>query len=107
VLGWLGDFLVGEVGGKASSLFHCRLVPPRPDFAFTMTDEEKALMKQHSDYLRGRLGEGGVILFDRRRSCRPVGPGIVRADDEAGVSALTDGDPTVRSGLGFRYEILP
>jgi hypothetical protein len=31
----------------------------------------------------------------------------LRAGDEAEVKALTDGDPTVRSGLGFRYEFLP
>ena len=76
VLGWLGDFLAGEAGGKAPSLFHCRLIPPRPDFAFTMSDDEKALMKQHSDYLRGRLGEGGVVLFGPVADpAGPVGPG--------------------------------
>ncbi len=108
VLGWLATFLTDEAGNKPQGVFHCRLIPPRPDFAFTMTDAEKALMKQHSDYLRGKLGQGGVILFGPVAD--PAGPwglGIVRADDEAAVRALTDGDPTVRSGLGFRYEILP
>lgn len=108
VLGWLATFLSDGAGGKPQSVFHCRLIPPRPDFAFTLTDAEKALMKQHSDYLRGKLGEGGVILFGPVAD--PAGPwglGIVRANDEAAVRALTDADPTVRSGLGFRYEILP
>ncbi|WP_246461160.1 YciI family protein [Mesorhizobium sangaii] len=54
------------------------------------------------------MGEGGVILFGPVAD--PAGPwglGIVCADDEAAVGALTEADPTVRSGLGFRYEILP
>ncbi|WP_246673404.1 SRPBCC domain-containing protein [Mesorhizobium sp. B2-4-14] len=108
VLGWLAAFLTDRAGGKPQGVFHCRLIPPRPDFAFTLTDAEKALMKQHSDYLRGKLGEGGVILFGPVAD--PVGPwglGIVRADDEAAVRELTEADPAVRSGLGFRYEILP
>ncbi|WP_214474865.1 SRPBCC domain-containing protein [Mesorhizobium sp. dw_380] len=108
VLDWLATFLADEAGGKPQGVFHCRLIPPRPDFAFTLTDAEKALMKQHSDYLRGKLGEGGVILFGPVAD--PAGPwglGIVRADDEAAVRELTEADPAVRSGLGFRYEILP
>ncbi|MGX7872296.1 hypothetical protein ACVDG5_005020 [Mesorhizobium sp. ORM6] len=31
----------------------------------------------------------------------------MRADNEAAVRELTEADPAVRSGLGFRYEILP
>jgi uncharacterized protein YndB with AHSA1/START domain len=112
VLGWLNDFLASETGDKTGDktlgLFHCRLIPPRPNFAFTMTDEEKALMKRHSDYLREKLGEGSVVLFGPVAD--PAGPwglGIMRANDGDEVKALTDGDPTIRSGLGFRYEILP
>ncbi|MBZ9763290.1 SRPBCC domain-containing protein [Mesorhizobium sp. CA8] len=108
VLDWLGDFLAKETGAKPLSVFHCRLIPPRPDFAFTLTEEERALMAAHADYLRGKLNEGAVILFGPVAD--PAGPwglGIVRARDEAEVKALTDADPTVRSGRGFRYEILP
>jgi hypothetical protein len=47
---------------KAPSIFHCRLIPPRPDFAFTMTEEERELMGRHADYLRGKLREGTMIL---------------------------------------------
>jgi uncharacterized protein YndB with AHSA1/START domain len=107
VLGWLGDFLAAEPGGRALNVFHCRLIPPRPDFAFTMTDQERALMKDHSDYLRGKLGESVILFGPVADPAGPWGLGIMRADDEAGVRVLTDGDPTVRSGLGFRYEILP
>ncbi|TIX28092.1 MAG: hypothetical protein E5V37_23775, partial [Mesorhizobium sp.] len=46
----------------ASTIFHCRLIPPRPDFALTMTEEERALMGRHADYLREKLREGIMIM---------------------------------------------
>jgi uncharacterized protein YndB with AHSA1/START domain len=35
------------------------------------------------------------------------GLGVVRAPSEAAVHALRDGDPVIREGRGFRYEIAP
>ncbi|WP_245437705.1 MULTISPECIES: YciI family protein [unclassified Mesorhizobium] len=89
-------------------IFHCRLIPPRPDFAFTMTDEERELMSRHADYLRAKLREGTMILAGPVAD--PAGPWgllILRAGSEADAKAITDGDPVARSGRGFRYEILP
>src|SRR6185369_15575495 len=108
VLGWLADFLAGEAGIKPPGLFHCRLIPPRPDFAFTLTDEERALMSRHADYLRGKLAEGSMIMAGPVAD--PAGPwglAILRVGTEAEARALTDADPTVLAGQGFRYEILP
>jgi len=92
----------------APMIFHCRLIPPRPDFAFTMTEEERALMGQHADYLRGRLRDGTMIMAGPVAD--PAGPWgllILRVDSEAEARAVTDADPVSRSGRGFRYEILP
>ncbi|RWA69424.1 MAG: ATPase [Mesorhizobium sp.] len=108
VLGWLGDFLAKEIGARPPSVFHCRLIPPRPDFAFTMSEEERALMNAHADYLRGRLRDGTMMLAGPVAD--PAGPWgllILRAGSEAEARAVTDGDPVARSGRGFRYEILP
>jgi hypothetical protein len=87
--------------------FVCRLIPPRPDFATTMSPDERAVMQQHGAYWTNQLEQGVAIFFG------PVadpagdwGVGIVRAPDEAAVKALEAGDPVVRS-TGFRYEILP
>ena len=59
---------------KAPKIFHCRLIPPRPDFAFTMTEEERELMGRHADYLRDRLAEGTMVwpldLKKSRKDCR-------------------------------------
>ena len=91
-----------------TKIFHCRLIPPRPDFAFTMTEEERELMGRHADYLRGKLREGTMILAGPVAD--PAGPWgllILRAGSEAEARAVTDGDPVSRSGRGFHYEILP
>ena len=89
-------------------IFHCRLIPPRPDFAFTMTEEEKELMGRHADYLRGKLREGSMIVAGPVAD--PAGPWgllILRVGSEAEARAVIDGDPVSRPGCGFRYEILP
>lgn len=92
----------------APKIFHCRLIPPRPDFAFTMTEEERVLMGRHADYLREKLREGVMIMAGPVAD--PAGPWgllILRAGSEAEARAVTDGDPVSSSGRGFRYEILP
>ena len=91
----------------APKIFHCRLIPPRPDFAFTMTEDERALMGQHADYLREKLREGIMIMAGPVAD--PAGPWgllILRAGSEAEARAVTDGDPVARSVRGCRYEIL-
>lgn len=93
---------------KTTKIFHCRLIPPRPDFAFTMTEEERELMGRHADYLRGKLRDGVMIIAGPVAD--PAGPWgllILRAGSEAEARAVTDGDPVAKSGRGFRYEILP
>jgi len=108
VLGWLADFLAREAGLQPSKVFHCRMIPPRPDFAFTMTGEERALMSQHADYLRGQLRAGTMMIAGPVAD--PLGPwglAILRVGTEAEARAITDGDPLTLSDRGFRYEILP
>lgn len=108
VLGWLGDFLSGEVGGKAPSVFYCRMIPPRPDFAFTMTEEERILMGKHADYLRGQLRNGTMMIAGPVAD--PAGPWglcLLLVGSEPEARAVTDGDPLSQSGRGFHYEILP
>ena len=98
----------GSSETKAPKIFHCRLIPPRPDFAFTMTEEERELMGRHAEYLRAKLHEGAMIIAGPVAD--PAGPWgllILRAASEAEARAVTNGDPVARSGRGFRYEILP
>lgn len=106
VLGWMAGFV--PVAPATSAYFFLRLVPPRPTFPADMRPEEAKAMGEHAAYLCEKAAAGVVI------AAGPVGDpkgawglGLVEVADEAEARALTDGDPVVRSGLGFRYEIFP
>jgi uncharacterized protein YciI len=85
--------------------FVYRLLPPRPDFMTTMTDDERATMTAHVAYWSGLMGAGRVVGFG------PVaagyGIGLVLAEDLADAEALRDADPAIRSPHGLRGDIEP
>ncbi|WP_245509116.1 YciI family protein [Mesorhizobium sp. M4B.F.Ca.ET.019.03.1.1] len=65
-------------------------------------------MGRHADYLRTQLREGRMMIAGPVAD--PTGPWglcILRVGTEAEARAVTDADPVVRSGRGFRYEVLP
>lgn len=86
--------------------FLLRLIAGRPDFAFTMTDQERATMQRHSHYWRGHLDQGTALIFSPVAD--PAGPWglcIAQATDAEAARALTDHDPAVTDGVGH-YEVL-
>jgi uncharacterized protein YciI len=90
------------------AFFFCRLNPPRPDFATTMSEAERALMGQHAAYLAALQQKGTVVVFG------PVGDpkgawglGILECADETEAKAITGSDPVVKSGQGFAYDVAP
>lgn len=88
--------------------FLLRLLAPRPTFPFDMTDDERAVMAEHVAYWRGLLAEGTAVVFGPVAD--PAGPwglGVVSVADAAAVAGLEAADPVIRSGRGFRYEVLP
>ena len=88
--------------------FFCKLIAPRPTFAFDMNEGEKALMQQHAAYWMGMLNEGVVLVFGPVMDPHgPFGMGIVEGADEADVKRRTDADPVMQSGIGFKVEIMP
>jgi uncharacterized protein YciI len=88
------------------STFFCKLVPPRPTFAQDITPTERELMQEHGRYWHGCMQQGKVIAFGMVADpAAGFGMGIVEVADEAEARALTDADPVVRAGRGFRYEI--
>jgi len=108
VLGWLADHAAQPSAADTSKYFHCRLLPPRPSFALDMNAEERAIMQEHVVYWMGHMQAGNVVVFGPVGDPQgPWGLGVVRAADQAGIDAFTSGDPAVRSGRGFRYEVLP
>src|SRR4051794_6021733 len=88
--------------------FFCRLNPPRPDFAKTMTDRERALMAQHAAYLKAEQEKGIAVLFGPVGDPRGAwGLGILECADDAQARSITDNDPVVKSGQGFSYDVYP
>ena len=87
--------------------FLYRLIAPRPSFAQDMTDDERAVMAQHAEYLRGHHEAGAVVAYG------PVldpagswGLGLIDLDEEAAARAIGDQDPAVTSGT-CTYELVP
>jgi hypothetical protein len=85
--------------------FVLRLNPCRPDFAQTLTDEEKLIMQQHAIYWRRYMSEGKVIVFGPVLDPNAVyGLGILAVDDEKEVKDFIAGDP---AGKINSYEYYP
>ncbi len=88
--------------------FVFRLIPPRPDFAFTMSDGERATMSEHVGYWSGLAAQGRAVAFGPVADPDgPYGIGIVLAEDQVGAEQIRDGDPALSSPYGFRTEITP
>jgi hypothetical protein len=88
--------------------FFCKLVPQRTTFAQDMSDAEASLMQAHATYWRGLMDEGLAVGFGLVADpAGAYGIGIVEVDDEAAVQTLTANDPTIRSGHGFSFQVLP
>jgi uncharacterized protein YciI len=88
--------------------FVFRLIPPRPDFASTMSDEERAVMDAHFAYWGELLARGQVVaLGPVVDPAGAYGLGIVLAPDLAAAEMIRDDDPAMRSPFEFRTEIAP
>ncbi len=70
------------------------LNPLRPDFAMTMTAEERAIMEQHVAYWTEKLKLGKVYAFGPVFDpSRIYGLGIVAVDSEEELKAFIENDP--------------
>jgi uncharacterized protein len=85
-----------------------RLFGPRPSFPADMTPEEASVMDEHVQYWRALTREGTAVAFGPVADAAGVyGLAVVRAADDDAARSLSDSDPAVRSGRGFRFEIAP
>jgi uncharacterized protein YndB with AHSA1/START domain len=109
VLEWMKAHLTTPSATKPSKLpFLGKLIPPRSTFPADITDEERALMGEHATYCKRLVSEGLAIAFGPVMDS-PVswGVGIFQVTDEAHVKALVEADPIMKSGRGFRYDVVP
>ena len=84
----------------SQTLFLFRLIPPRADFAQTMTAEEQQAMAGHMEYWQRLLHDGRVVVYGPVADPEGVwGLGVLRAADRADVLAIGEGDPSVTAGV--------
>jgi uncharacterized protein YciI len=82
------------------SLFLFRLIPPRADFAQTLTAEEQQAMAEHMEYWEQLLAAGQVLVYGPVADPEGVwGMGVLRAADRAEVLAIGERDPSVLAGV--------
>ena len=78
-----------------------RFTAHRPDFALTMTDEERLVMQQHVAYWRTQTESGAALLFgpvaDPEKSW---GIAVVQTDSVEYLAQLRESDPVVTHDLG-------
>lgn len=87
--------------------FLYKLIPPRPTFAFDMTDEEKQIMQTHSEYWSRLCDERTAVLFGPVLEPNSVwGLGILEVEDESAAHAIAMSDPAVTSGVNT-FELHP
>jgi uncharacterized protein YciI len=84
----------------SQTLFLFRLIPPRADFAQTMTAEEQQAMAGHMEYWQRLLHDGRVVVYGPVADPEGVwGLGVLRAADRADVLAIGERDPSVTVGV--------
>lgn len=73
-----------------------------------MSADEAQIMKEHAVYWRGVLAKGNVVAFGLVADpAGAFGVGLVEFDDADQARAFADNDPTIKSGRGFSFDILP
>lgn len=74
--------------------FVVHLLPSRPDFAQTMTDDERATMGEHVAYWTEKMNQGKVVAFGPVLDPKSIyGLGIVAMDDEQELASFLENDP--------------
>jgi uncharacterized protein YciI len=85
--------------------FVLHLLPSRPDFAQTMTEEERAIMMKHIAYWTEIMNQGKVLVFGPVLDPGKVyGLGIISVEDEEDVKQIIANDPAAKIN---KYEYYP
>ncbi len=75
------------------------LLPPRDDFAETMTPEEQAAFDEHFDYMEELLAAGTLVLAGPTLGPANTGLCVFEAEDGEAARAIMEADPPVAQGL--------
>ena len=83
-----------------AKLFLFRLLPPRADFAQTLTPAEQDAMTRHQAYWQQLLAEGRVGVYGPVADPEGVwGMGVIRADSHEDALAVGQKDPAITTGV--------
>jgi uncharacterized protein len=81
------------------------LLPSRPGFAQTMTEEERAIMMEHVAYWTELMNQGKVVAFGPVFDPNEIyGLGIISVNDEQEVKDFIASDPAAQIN---KYEYFP
>ena len=76
-----------------------RLIAPRPNFAQTITDDERAIMNRHAAHWRPYLERGDMVVFGPiLTDDDSYGLAVVETDDEQALREFAAQDPVVTTG---------
>jgi uncharacterized protein len=85
--------------------FVLRLKAPRPDFAQTMTDEEREIMGRHAAHWQPYLQAGRLVVFGPvMTDAGSFGLAVVEAEDEQELRNFAAADPVVTTGTA-QFEV--
>jgi uncharacterized protein YciI len=81
--------------------FVLRLIAPRPNFAQTMTDEEREIMGRHAAHWQPYLERGDMVVFGPiLTDDDSYGLAVVETDDEPALREFAAQDPVITTGTG-------
>ena len=92
------DTTAAPDASDATAYFVYKLIPPRPTFAFDMTEDEAAVMREHGAYWQELAQRGTAVVFGPVND--PAGTwglAVVEAPSEEHVEQLGRRDPAVTS----------
>ncbi len=92
------------------SYYFCKLVPPRADFAQTLSEAEMAAMMAHAQYWQEKAKEKIAVVVGLVGDPKGFyGMGVLEVTDENQLQNILDNDPVIKANLGLKYEhyILP
>jgi uncharacterized protein YciI len=81
------------------STFVLRLIAPRPNFAQTLSESERAIMNSHAAHWQPYLERGDMIVFGPVLTDEDsFGLAVVETDNEPALREFAAQDPVVTSG---------
>jgi hypothetical protein len=89
------------------NFFAVKLLPPRADFAQTMTDDERTIMQEHAAYWKSYMDKGMVHVFGPVLDPKGVyGFGVVSVDDEEQLKEFINNDPSLKINTVEYYPMM-